>query len=114
MLPPMLSPCWSRRRKTPFCAPREDAQAILAANALDIEAGEANGLSPAMLDRLRLDPDRLEAIARGVEEVAELPDPVGEVITEWTRPNNISIEQVRVPIGVIGIQTSPAMQRCSA
>lgn len=82
---------------------REDAQAILAANALDIEAGEANGLSPAMLDRLRLDPDRLEVIARGVEEVAELPDPVGEVITEWTRPNNISIEQVRVPIGVIGI-----------
>ncbi|MBT8043878.1 MAG: glutamate-5-semialdehyde dehydrogenase [Verrucomicrobiae bacterium] len=82
---------------------RANETEILAANALDIEAGEANGLTPAMLDRLRLDAARLEAIATGVEEVAELPDPVGEVITEWTRPNQIHFEQVRVPIGVIGI-----------
>ena len=56
-----------------------------------------------MLDRLQLDPARLEAIAVGVEQVAELPDPVGEVLSDWTRPNDIHIEQIRVPIGVIGI-----------
>lgn len=82
---------------------REHQENILAANELDIEAGEANGLTSAMLDRLRLDPARLEAIAIGVEQVADLPDPVGEVLTEWTRPNDIHIEQIRVPIGVIGI-----------
>jgi len=82
---------------------RNHEQEILAANDMDIKAGEANGLTSAMLDRLRLDSARLEAIAAGVEEVAELPDPVGEVLTEWTRPNNVHFEQVRVPIGVIGI-----------
>jgi len=76
---------------------------ILSANRLDIQAGEANGLSAAMLDRLRLDAARLEAIAAGVEQVADLPDPVGEVLADWTRPNDIHIEQIRVPIGVIGI-----------
>jgi glutamate-5-semialdehyde dehydrogenase len=82
---------------------REHESAILEANALDIAAGEANGLTGAMLDRLRLDAPRLEAIAVGVEQVAELPDPVGEVLADWTRPNDIRIEQLRVPIGVIGI-----------
>jgi glutamate-5-semialdehyde dehydrogenase len=82
---------------------REHESAILEANALDIAAGEANGLTGAMLDRLRLDAPRLEAIAAGVEQVAELPDPVGEVLADWTRPNDIRIEQLRVPIGVIGI-----------
>lgn len=82
---------------------REHEMKILSANAKDIEAGEANGLSSAMLDRLRLDATRLESIAAGVEEVAELPDPVGEVLSEWTRPNKIHFEQIRVPIGVIGI-----------
>ena len=82
---------------------RDHEDEILAANQLDIQAGEANGLSSAMLDRLRLDSARLEAIAVGVEQVADLPDPVGEVLTEWTRPNAIHIEQIRVPIGVIGI-----------
>lgn len=82
---------------------RQNEQEILTANAQDIAAGEANGLTSAMLDRLRLDASRLEAIAAGVEEVADLPDPVGEVLTEWTRPNNIHFEQIRVPIGVIGI-----------
>jgi glutamate-5-semialdehyde dehydrogenase len=56
-----------------------------------------------MLDRLRLDVDRLEAVARGVEKVATLPDPVGEILDEWDRPNGIRIQQLRVPIGVIGI-----------
>jgi len=82
---------------------RAHADVILAANQLDIDAGKANGLTSAMLDRLRLDDARLEAVAAGVEQVAELPDPVGEVLSEWTRPNDIHIEQLRVPIGVIGI-----------
>ena len=82
---------------------REQEGSILEANAQDISAGEANGLNAAMLDRLRLNHDRIEAIATGIEEVAALADPVGEVLTEWTRPNDIRFEQIRVPIGVIGI-----------
>ena len=82
---------------------REYEADILSANALDIKAGEENGLSSAMLDRLRLDSARLEGIASGVEEVADLPDPVGEVLEEWTRPNDVHFQQLRVPIGVIGI-----------
>ena len=82
---------------------REQEGSILEANAQDISAGEANGLNAAMLDRLRLNHDRIEAIATGIEEVAALADPVGEVLTEWTRPNDVHFEQIRVPIGVIGI-----------
>ncbi|MDB4332930.1 glutamate-5-semialdehyde dehydrogenase [Akkermansiaceae bacterium] len=82
---------------------RESSTEILAANALDISAGEERGLTSAILDRLRLDETRLEAVAAGVEKVATLPDPVGEVLGEWDRPNGIRIQQVRVPIGVIGI-----------
>ena len=82
---------------------REQGGNILEANAQDISAGEANGLNAAMLDRLRLNHDRIEAIATGIEEVAALADPVGEVLTQWTRPNDVHFEQVRVPIGVIGI-----------
>ena len=82
---------------------REQEGSILEANAQDITAGEANGLNTAMLDRLRLNHDRIEAIATGIEEVAALADPVGEVLTEWTRPNDVRFEQIRVPIGVIGI-----------
>ncbi|QIG54243.1 glutamate-5-semialdehyde dehydrogenase [Altererythrobacter sp. BO-6] len=82
---------------------RGDASAILAANARDIEAGEARGLSPAMLDRLRLDEARLEGVAAGVEAVAQLPDPVGEVIDTTERPNGLRLSRVRVPIGTIGI-----------
>jgi glutamate-5-semialdehyde dehydrogenase len=79
------------------------APSILEANAKDIAAGEQRGLTLAMLDRLRLDSDRLEAVARGVEKVATLSDPVGEILEEWDRPNGIQIQQLRVPIGVIGI-----------
>ena len=82
---------------------RSAAPQILEANAKDIAAGEARGLTSAMLDRLRLDADRLEAVAAGVEKVATLPDPVGEILGEWERPNGIRIQQLRVPIGVIGI-----------
>ena len=76
---------------------------ILAANAIDVSRGEANGLSPAMIDRLKLDPKRLEGVASGLEAVAGLPDPVGQVIDETTRPNGLLLQRVRVPLGVVGI-----------
>lgn len=76
---------------------------ILEANAKDLAAGEAKGLSRAMLDRLRLDAGRLEAIAGGIDQVVGLADPVGQVMDAWTRPNGMRLEQVRVPIGTIGI-----------
>jgi glutamate-5-semialdehyde dehydrogenase len=82
---------------------RARAPEILAANAHDMKAGEAAGLSAAMLDRLKLDPARIEAMAKGVEQIAALPDPVGTVIAEWERPNGLRIQRVRVPLGVIGI-----------
>ncbi|WP_422055543.1 glutamate-5-semialdehyde dehydrogenase [Sphingomonas sp.] len=84
-------------------AMRADAEAILAANACDVDAGAANGLSGALLDRLRLDPARLEGAAAGVEAVAALADPVGAVIDASERPNGLRLSRVRVPIGVIGI-----------
>jgi glutamate-5-semialdehyde dehydrogenase len=80
-----------------------DEESILAANALDLEAGRANGLSDAMLDRLRLDGKRLAAMAEGIRTAASLPDPVGRVLREWTRENGLSFRKVSVPIGVIGI-----------
>ena len=76
---------------------------ILAANALDREGPKARQLSGALLDRLLLDAKRVEAMAKGIEEVAALPDPIGNVIAEWTRPNGLRIQRVRVPLGVIGI-----------
>jgi glutamate-5-semialdehyde dehydrogenase len=82
---------------------RDAQDAILAANARDIEAGEERGLAPAMLDRLRLDPARLSAVAQAVDAVADLPDPVGDVISSSERPNGLRLERVRVPIGLIGI-----------
>ncbi len=82
---------------------REQAGVILAANTTDVAAAEANGLSTALLDRLRLDPARLEGAAAGVEAVAALTDPVGQVIDCSERPNGLQLSRVRVPIGVIGI-----------
>ena len=76
---------------------------ILAANARDRAAGEANGLSPAMLDRLKLDGARIEGIAQAIENVASLPDPVGETIDERTVPSGLKLSRVRIPIGLIGI-----------
>ncbi|HYF37400.1 MAG TPA: glutamate-5-semialdehyde dehydrogenase [Prosthecobacter sp.] len=78
-------------------------EAILTANAKDLARAQTNGLSKAMVDRLTLDPKRLNAVAEAVREVATLPDPVGERLAEWTRPNGLHIRKVRVPIGVIGI-----------
>ena len=82
---------------------RADARAIMAANTQDVAAARAAGLSPAMIDRLMLDTARIEGIAKGVEAVAALPDPVGVVIDESERPNGMKLSRVRVPIGVIGI-----------
>lgn len=76
---------------------------VIAANAKDLEAAPGYGLNAAAIDRLRLTPDRIRAMARGVREVAALPDPVGEIIREWTRPNGLKITKIRVPIGVVGI-----------
>jgi glutamate-5-semialdehyde dehydrogenase len=81
---------------------RRDADRILAANRRDVEAVKGK-LSVSMIDRLGLDPKRVEAIAQGLEEVAALPDPVGTSLARWTRPNGLDIERVRVPLGVIGI-----------
>jgi len=80
-----------------------DTAAILAANAKDVGKAQADGLTAAMIDRLTLDAKRINAMADGIRQVATLPDPVGEVIREWTRPNGIKISKVRVPIGVVGI-----------
>jgi len=77
--------------------------AILSANAADMARAAANGLSGAMLDRLRLDPARVAAMAAGVAAVADLPDPVGRTIDAAVRPNGLALSRVRVPIGVIGI-----------
>jgi len=82
---------------------RDASEEILSENEKDIAAGQEKGLSSAMLDRLRLDETRLEAVAAALEHVATLPDPVGQVLDVWERPNGIRIEQVRVPIGTIGI-----------
>ena len=76
---------------------------ILEANAKDLAAAHEKGLTKAMIDRLTLDPKRLKAVADAVREVASLPDPVGEVLSDWTRPNGLHITKKRVPIGVIGI-----------
>ena len=77
--------------------------AILEANAIDVANGEEAGLSPAMMDRLKLTPARIKAMADGIREIAALKDPVGEVIAEWDRPNGLHIERVRTPLGVIGV-----------
>ncbi len=76
---------------------------LVVANAEDLSRAEEHGLSVAALDRLRLTPERIAKMAGEVRDVAELPDPVGEVLREWTRPNGIEITKIRTPIGVIGI-----------
>ena len=76
---------------------------ILAANEQDLAHARAHGLSSAMIDRLTLNKERVEAMASGIRDVAALPDPVGQIIREWTSPNALRISKVRVPIGVVGI-----------
>lgn len=81
----------------------EDAKALLAANVRDLSSGRERGLDAALMDRLELTPQRIEAMASGVREIAELPDPVGEVFDMKTRPSGIQVGRMRVPLGVIGI-----------
>lgn len=80
-----------------------DQQAILAANAKDVEAGQANGLSPSLIDRLLLNESRLAAIADSLRQVASLPDPVGEIFDEGRLPNGLQVRKQRVPLGVLGV-----------
>lgn len=77
--------------------------AILAANKLDLANAAESGMAASFVDRLTLDDSRIEAIADGIRAIAALPDPVGEVIAEWDRPNGLHIERVRTPLGVIGV-----------
>nr|WP_294809992.1 glutamate-5-semialdehyde dehydrogenase [uncultured Sphingomonas sp.] len=99
----MTSDQKSRALLAAAAAIREASDAIVAANAEDMAAAEASGLSGALLDRLRLDAGRVEATAAGVEAVARLDDPVGKVIERVERPNGLVLTRVRIPIGVIGI-----------
>lgn len=82
---------------------RAASESILAANAADLARAQAKGLAASFIDRLTLTPERLEVIALGVETIAALPDPVGEVTADWVRPNGLRIQRVRTPIGVIGM-----------
>jgi glutamate-5-semialdehyde dehydrogenase len=84
-------------------AVRSRANEILAANADDVAEAKRAGIGPALIDRLALDPKRLESVARGLEDIADLPDPVGRMLAEWTRPNGLNISRVAVPLGVVGI-----------
>jgi glutamate-5-semialdehyde dehydrogenase len=76
---------------------------ILNANAIDVAEAEIAGLTGSFLDRLQLDKKRVQAMADGIRAIAELPDPIGKVMAEWTRPNGLKIERVRTPLGVIGV-----------
>jgi glutamate-5-semialdehyde dehydrogenase len=89
--------------KAAATAVRRRQNEILAANAEDVSAAKASGIGAALIDRLALDPKRLEGIAKGLEDIAALPDPVGTVLAEWTRPNGLNISRVAVPLGVVGI-----------
>ena len=93
----------TRALQVAAAAIRSRRDQILAANTWDMDGAKARQLTGPLLDRLLLDAKRVEAMARGIEEVAALPDPIGDVIADWTRPNGLRIQRVRVPLGVIGI-----------
>jgi glutamate-5-semialdehyde dehydrogenase len=95
--------CKNRALTGAASALRAQLATILAANAQDMQEAQAATLGSALLDRLMLDAKRVEAMAVGLEAIAALPDPIGSVIAEWTRPNGMTISRVRVPLGVIGI-----------
>ena len=89
--------------KAAAAAVRRRQNDILAANAEDVAAAKASDTGAALIDRLALDPKRLEGVAQGLDDIAALPDPVGRVLAEWTRPNGLGISRIAVPLGVIGI-----------
>jgi glutamate-5-semialdehyde dehydrogenase len=82
---------------------RSSVNKVLEANQSDLAAGRESGLSAAMLDRLMLDPVRIESMASALESIAELPDPIGRILADWDRPNGLNIQRIAVPLGVIGI-----------
>ena len=82
---------------------RAAANKLMAANAAEVAAAKTKDLKASFIDRLTLTTERIEAMAKGLEDIAGLPDPVGTTLSEWTRPNGMKISRVRVPIGVIGI-----------
>jgi glutamate-5-semialdehyde dehydrogenase len=82
---------------------RASANKLIAVNTSEVAATKIKNLKDSFIDRLTLTTDRVEAMAKGLEDIAELPDPVGTTLSEWTRPNGMKISRVRVPIGVIGI-----------
>jgi glutamate-5-semialdehyde dehydrogenase len=82
---------------------RADAAAIIAANAEDVAEAKTNGTTAAFLDRLALDPKRVEGMAEAIDTIREISDPVGKVTESWKRPNGMTIERVRVPLGVVGV-----------
>ena len=82
---------------------RQNSGSLLMENRQDVEAGRKNELSPALLDRLTLTEARIDAMAKGLELIAALPDPVGETMSQWQRPNGLEIGQVRIPLGVVGV-----------
>jgi glutamate-5-semialdehyde dehydrogenase len=102
-----LAAAGSEQKNRALCAAAAALRAkrldILAANDSDMTEARAHGVSAALLDRLRLDDQRLESMARGLEDVERLADPVGKILAEWTRPNGMLIQRVCVPLGVIGI-----------
>jgi glutamate-5-semialdehyde dehydrogenase len=93
----------NRALRAAAAALRAHALEILAANERDMKDAVSNGAGAAMLDRLKLDQKRMDAMAHALEEIADFPDPIGSVLGEWTRPNGLRIERRRVPLGVIGI-----------
>jgi glutamate-5-semialdehyde dehydrogenase len=82
---------------------RADAAAIIAANAEDVAEARTNGITAAFLDRLTLNEKRVEGMAEAIDTIRDIPDPVGQVTERWTRPNGMTIERVRVPLGVVGV-----------
>jgi glutamate-5-semialdehyde dehydrogenase len=82
---------------------RNESERLIAENRIDMSAGRTKSLTPALLDRLELNEDRIEAMAQGLEAIAALKDPVGEIIAAWDRPSGLKIERVRMPLGVIGV-----------
>jgi glutamate-5-semialdehyde dehydrogenase len=93
----------NRALRAAAAALRARRHKILAANDRDMQGAAAKGLPPAMLERLKLDEARVDAMARGLEDIERLADPIGTVLAEWTRPNGMVIQRQRVPLGVIGI-----------
>ena len=94
------------KNKALLCAAQgllDDREEILEANARDMRAGRENGMQEGLLDRLKLDADRIGAMAKGLRQVADLPDPVGKELEAWERPNGLHLKKISVPLGVIGI-----------